>query len=158
MRTWISLIVLALGGCDTEVLTGTCVESAGETELSDVVLLYEGTLNGLPEDGVGWAEVITEEARLAELLGEENVSIEAVDFTTRQVIAASVYVSSTCGLQAEDWSVTGDESTVQLTLEVTDLSGACDGQCDATGHYGVLVSAPAALEATACAVRTDTCE
>lgn len=158
MRTWIPLIVLALGGCDTKVFIGTCAESAGKTDLSDVALLYEGSLNGFPEDGVGWAEVITEEARLAELLDAEDFSLEAVDFTTRQVLVASVYVSSTCGLQAEGWSVTGDESAVQLTLEVTDPTGACDGQCDATGHYGVLVSVPVALQATACAGRADTCE
>ena len=155
------LALVLLSACDEETsTTGACdVEITRTSTSEDVTVLYEGQLSGAPDDGEGWAEVITDAARLEEILGEEDFTIEAVDFSTHSVLLASVYVSSTCALVVGSWSVGEDiDGGLHLDLQVTDTSGACDGACDAIGHEAVMVAVPAGSGAGACATRADTCD
>ena len=164
-------LFLLLAACDdyalvddkseaTSVEQGECpdsalVDAAVEASFSEI---YAGPLAGSPDVQGGWAEVVTSEGRLQEILGSEDFNIEAVDFDTTAVLVGSVFVSSTCSLSLDGYSVVMlEDGRALLDVRATDGSGACETVCDAEGHVGVLVGVDLAQEATVCTRRTDEC-
>jgi hypothetical protein len=81
-----------------------------------------------------------------------------VDFSSHVVIAASVFVASSCGMTLDSYSVGQVGETVRLGVHATDHSGTCDAVCDAQGQLWTVVAVTRAQRISACIERTDVCD
>ena len=74
------------------------------------------------------------QAFLAELVPNEVGAAPSrtnIDFSIEQVVVASYYMSSTCGLEIIDVESCPSTENVHLCMVVDDSSYQCDGACDA---------------------------
>ncbi len=106
----------------------------------------------------GYSAVITDDKSYQAFQQQAELSLDGVDFATQQVLAASVLVSSTCGLIGEELQVVSlPDGSYHVQLIVEDSSGACEDVCDMVGHFGAVVAVPNDQSASVCVGRRDSC-
>lgn len=67
-----------------------------------------------------------------------------IDWTQEQVVVASAFVASTCGLYTQVSDSCTKEETSFVQLVVDDFSGSCESVCDAEDQVLLIVAIPIA--------------
>ncbi len=137
---------------------GLCVDTEGLSPVDyDELVAIDGYIDStatLEATGVASSQ------EAYDALQAQVGALPAVDFDTHRVAWASAYVSSTCGLRLDGYSVTstGTSAPPHLHVDVTDISGTCDAVCDAMGGALVVVAVETSQTPTVCRAQTNTCE
>ena len=141
----LGLIAFLIGGCATtekEKIEEICTDSSTEGH----EILYQGRAYF---DMEGDTLIIDSEEAWA--LFQESVLLSSdsdsflrtdIDWPQEQVVVASAFVASTCGLyiQTADSCTKDDSATLQLVVD--DFSGSCETVCEAEDQVLLVAAVP----------------
>lgn len=137
-----SLLIAACSTTEKETVDEVCIDES----IEDHVILVQGRASSEIE---GDALIIENEEDW--LLFQESISLPSttdtfvrtdIDWTQEQVVVASAFVASTCGLhtQISGSCTIEDVSVVQLVVD--DFSGTCQSVCETEDQVVLVVAAP----------------
>ena len=128
-------------GDDNPGLPGDEFVTSGDCEMDLEGWSTEGSYRSLAVQGDAFllgstsAHVIESQEALDAFTSENELTIEAVDFSEEAILVAAVGASSTCGMSDEELvvyfkSTDVDNASIHMSLSATDTSGTCDVVCD----------------------------
>ncbi len=126
---------------------GFCDSTTGPIDTTGVELVFSGHGEGalfvqpthVVETAEEWSAIV------------ESTTFDAgpatVDFTTHRVMAAALWMSSTCGLSLDEAEVRRDTyGGPHLEVTIHDSSAGCADPCSATDGYAYVVAVPRELD------------